>query len=247
MSMLNAHSFDDLETWHEAVLSALRRLAKRNDNAIITRQQLIREELSKIISETDSKGLTPEQTLSRTLQDLRNEKQLYFFGDGSYLLLGHPVNIDKVDIPDEVIDIAIGEGQLKLQNVKTSDEQVLSRRRKGQDRIRHLTLDNYGYQCALCDINDDSLLVASHIVRWADDIETRGILSNIICLCRFHDPLFEQGYIYLTDNYKVQTKPNSSKTINLILGVISGFRPPRDFSPDPAYLQKHRIRTSNGT
>jgi hypothetical protein len=236
---------DNQGTWCEAVLSALHRQASKNDNAIITRQQLLDEELPMIISETNSKGVTPEQTLSRTLQELRDDKQLYFFGDGSYLLLSYPLDIDKVDLPDDVVDAAIEDGDLKFKNVSTSDDQVLARRRKGQARIRQLTLDNYGHQCALCDVNIDSLLVASHIVRWADDIEARGDLTNIICLCCFHDALFEQGYIYLTNDYEVRMKSSSSKTVTLNLNVISGFRLPKDFPPELDYLQQHRRRTEN--
>lgn len=43
-----------------------------------TRQRLITEELESIIQDTNSKGRTLDQTLSRVLQDLRDEGFLTF-------------------------------------------------------------------------------------------------------------------------------------------------------------------------
>ncbi|NJN96960.1 MAG: hypothetical protein HC875_24125 [Anaerolineales bacterium] len=87
--------------------------------------------------------------------------------------------------------------------VATDNIETQTTRRQGQDIVRELTLENYGYQCALCDVSDEQLLVVSHISRWADDHEARGNLSNVICLCKFHDSLFEDGYLSLSDDYKV--------------------------------------------
>jgi hypothetical protein len=42
----------------------------------------------------------------------------------------------------------------------------------------------------ICDVADPSLLVASHVIGWAERVDTRGDVKNIICLCRFHDALF---------------------------------------------------------
>jgi predicted restriction endonuclease len=93
----------------------------------------------------------------------------------------------------------------------------------------------------VCDVNDASLLVASHIVPWALAPNARGDLSNIICLCRFHDPLFELGYWSLSEVYEVVRRPDSaSHTIRLLLPTESQFHKPRAFPPDPGYLKFHR-------
>jgi HNH endonuclease len=155
--------------------------------------------------------------------------------------------IDQADMPVAAIDKAIRAGDLKFSDVPTSDEKVLARRRKGQARLRQLTLKNYGHRCALCDVSDDAFLVVSHVVRWADDSDARGDLSNIICLCSFHDTLFEQGYIFLTDDLEVVKKSSKSKTITLNLRLAAKFRPPLEFTPSAIYLRKHRERTGNNT
>lgn len=56
----------------------------RTGSAIFDRQALIDSELSAIVADTGSVGATPEQTLSRELQHLRNVGVLEFLGGGSY-------------------------------------------------------------------------------------------------------------------------------------------------------------------
>ena len=73
--------------WSEAVEIAVRRLAARHGNAEFTRQQMIEEELGRIVRETGSRGATPEMTLSRELQELRDRGDIEFLGSGHYRLL----------------------------------------------------------------------------------------------------------------------------------------------------------------
>jgi putative restriction endonuclease len=76
-----------MRTWRESVAAALMRQAGKQHTGIVTRQQLIEGELPRIVRETGSRGATPEQTLSRVLQDLRDDKQIEFKGPGEYRLL----------------------------------------------------------------------------------------------------------------------------------------------------------------
>ncbi len=73
--------------WQEAVLHAIHRLCQRKGSRIFTRQELISEELPRIIEETMSTGATPAQTLSRVLQELRDMQLLEFLDErGTYRL-----------------------------------------------------------------------------------------------------------------------------------------------------------------
>jgi predicted restriction endonuclease len=205
---------------------------------------LIDEEIDQIVKDTNSEGATPTQTLSRVLQELRAEDILHFVGDGVYLLLDTPINIEEVDLSDKAIDVAIEQKKLQLGVVPASDNLALTRQRKGQARIRELILQNYDCQCAFCDVVFPQILIASHISRWADDLNGRGDLSNVICLCRFHDTLFEFGYFSLSDNYQILKKQDiSSQMISLLLDSTEEFRLPHRYLPASEYLQKHRTRT----
>ncbi len=149
------------------------------------------------------------------------------------------------ELPDSTsdfeIDTLIANGSLIISEVLTGDVITLMKRRRGQNRLRELSLSNYERRCALCDVTDENLLIASHIARWADIPDARGKLSNVICLCSFHDALFEKGYWSLSNNLTVMLNPdklNAGLTIDMLLDKAV-FRLPLSHPPNSEYLKHH--------
>ncbi len=230
--------------WRDAVLNALHRYSNRHGTRLVERQTLIEEELARIVNDTESVGESPAQTLSRVLQELRDDRILFFSGSGKYLLADTPVDMEAEELPDDAVDFAINSKKLRLGIVPTRDEQTIARLRRGQARIRELALQSYDHQCGLCDIRDGKLLVASHIVRWADDPEARGNLSNVLCLCRLHDPLFEVGYFAISDDLIVLKRKNVPSRLTMaVLSLTDRLRLPTANCPSAEFLRKHRVRT----
>ena len=94
-------------------------------------------------------------------------------------------------------------------------EQVAQRlARIGQDAFSDNVRRNYGHQCCFpgCSIAEDSLLVGAHIARWSDAKDLRGETSNGLCLCLFHDRVFELGLFTLTMDFRVAA--NASRISN---------------------------------
>ena len=77
--------------WSNAVEIAVRRLVARSGSAEFTRQQLIEEELGRIVHETGSRGATPEMTLSREMPQLRDRGGSVFVTPGHYRLIEEPL------------------------------------------------------------------------------------------------------------------------------------------------------------
>jgi hypothetical protein len=153
------------------------------------------------------------------------------------------INVEDVDLTNEEIDRALRANRLRIGIVPTGSEQALARRRKGQARIHDLTAENYLGRCAVCDVTDPALLIASHIVGWAEAPEHRGDLSNVICLCRMHDALFETGYWSLRDDWTLVKQGDiTSKSIRHILEGMITFQLPEAFPPAPRFLSQHRER-----
>ncbi len=230
--------------WREAVLSSLKAYCHRRSTRIIERQAFIADQMEDIKRVTESKGTEPAQTLSRVLQDLRDERILEFLDPGRYLLLDTVINVEDEELPDAVIDHALRANRLRIGIVPTDNQQALVRQRKGQARIHKLTIENYRSCCAVCDVADPVLLVASHIVGWAEAPEHRGNLSNVICLCRIHDALFEAGYWSLDDSLSLLKKESVvSKTIRLLLDGMISFRLPMKYPPVQGFVRHHRERS----
>jgi len=74
--------------WHEAVIIAIINVCKRNRSNLFSREDLLHYELDNIITVTSSHGKTPEQTLSRVLQKIRDEGIIEFTDNrGNYRLI----------------------------------------------------------------------------------------------------------------------------------------------------------------
>lgn len=74
-------------TWREAVEAAVRRQAAKDSNGVFTRQDLLAAEQDRIQSDCGGGGDTPEQTISRCLQELEDSGVIQFLdGQGTYQL-----------------------------------------------------------------------------------------------------------------------------------------------------------------
>lgn len=74
-------------TWREAVEAAVRRHASKQPQRVFTRQDLLADEETRILSDCGGGGATPHQTISRVLQELRDEGIIAFLDDkGTYQL-----------------------------------------------------------------------------------------------------------------------------------------------------------------
>ena len=74
--------------------------------------------------------------------------------------------------------------------------------RVNQDFFRRMVLASYENKCALTDIEAPELLIASHIVPWAENKDVRTAPQNGICLNALHDRAFEEGYLISTMNMR---------------------------------------------
>ena len=70
--------------WRDSVATAVMRVVRRSGRRTFSRQELIEHELDRIVAETGCAGRTPDQTLSRVLQELAADGQIEFLAPGEY-------------------------------------------------------------------------------------------------------------------------------------------------------------------
>lgn len=74
-------------TWRKAVEEAARRQAAKSSDGVFTRQDFIADQEARIVAESGGGGETPRQTISRVLQELRDDGVITFLDDhGTYRL-----------------------------------------------------------------------------------------------------------------------------------------------------------------
>lgn len=136
------------------------------------------------------------------------------------------------EIPQDIV------GETKLRQVKT---------RVNQNVFRQIVLANYDEKCALTGIDIAELLVASHIIPWADNEQERLNPENGICLSSLYDMAFDKGLISFTNEqrviFSIRLKENVGKEY-----YAKYFKPienailvtPRKYHINPQFLEWHR-------
>jgi putative restriction endonuclease len=79
----------------------------------------------------------------------------------------------------------------------------LQRIRTVQGFFRSAVMASNENRCAMCSININLLLNASHIVPWSKDMQRRADPTNGIALCALHDRAFDRGLLAITDDFKI--------------------------------------------
>jgi hypothetical protein len=157
------------------------------------------------------------------------------------------VYADDQGVSEAEIARAARDNRLRFRNIPTSSREAVTRQRIGQNIVRAETLKNYNTCCAVCDVSDAGLLRASHIVGWAECEESRGDLRNVICLCGFHDVLFENGYWSLDDQLGIIIRSGiQSHAIRRLLAAGCAFRQSAQFPPRLDFIRRHRAKHGLG-
>ncbi len=136
------------------------------------------------------------------------------------------------------------------------DRISLTKQRKGQDYFRRMILANYGGRCALTGIDIPQLLLASHIIPWADSTSKQKLNpENGICLSALYDKAFDKGLISISpDDYTVCISSalreyESEEYFDKHFGAIYGQKimMPKEYKPNRDFLMYHRDHVFLGT
>jgi len=120
--------------------------------------------------------------------------------------------------------------------------------REGQDEYRRKLLEECPF-CPITMINEESLLIASHIKPWAVSSLTERIdPNNGFILSPLYDKLFDRGYITFSDDKRVSISNWLSRQVKDRIGIkenqLFQFLPMNDSRA--RYLEYHRCTVFKG-
>jgi len=155
------------------------------------------------------------------------------------------ISLDQNEIQEIENDILYGkEGKNIERIVKT---------RVNQSLFRKVVINNYSNSCTICSLNIQSLLVASHILKWSESKEHRLNPTNGLCLCNIHDRAFELGYIAIKTDYSILISSElkqvkEKETFSSLFGrhENKSIILPDKFHPNPDFLESHLNNTFRG-
>ncbi len=128
----------------------------------------------------------------------------------------------------------------KSNNLDNTQRTGIATHRVGQDIFRRKLLIKFDKKCAVTGIDEEEILLASHILPWKDaDNFQRLDIENGILLNPFYDKLFDKFYISFSDNGNIvlSEKLKTSKKlmqfidINASINITQGMK---------KYLRMHR-------
>ncbi len=116
-----------------------------------------------------------------------------------------------------------------------------------QGFFRRSILSIYGRRCCMSGITDERLLVASHIIPWAQDRRNRLNPRNGLCLSALHDRAFDRflitatpdGIIHVSETLTQTKQPSAIMQTSLLALEGQRIALPERFVPDPSFLSWH--------
>lgn len=121
--------------------------------------------------------------------------------------------------------------------------------RRNQYLFRSAVLSSHNSTCCISGLRNERLLIASHIVPWAEDEKNRLNPENGLCLSALHDRAYDQGLLTVLPDYSIRVAPHlieqrgdsflSEALLNYDKKMI---RLPGRFLPNPEFLRRHSTR-----
>ncbi|MEK7781103.1 MAG: HNH endonuclease [Verrucomicrobiota bacterium] len=145
-----------------------------------------------------------------------------------------PANPEK----EEIIAIKIPDGK--------TEKRTIVVQRVYQDFFRRSVLSSHNNRCCISAVEIPELLIAGHIIPWAESEEHRLNPENGLALCVLFDKAFDRGLMTIDEQLKVVYSKRVKKLANdFIKSSLLEYEGrkiclPNRFCPRPEFLQWHR-------
>ncbi len=189
------------------------------------------------------KGMTAGIPVCKPIWNEYNNDRERLFNDAQRI---------KADILNQSIEETLN---LTERDLIGKERATVIRQRVNQSVFRSMILHNYEENCSITGICVPELLVASHIIPWADSTPEQKLdPENGICLSALYDLAFDRGLITISpDNYSIQLSSalfeyETEGFFSEHFGSINNKRIklPIEHKPNRDYLAYHRDKVFVG-
>ncbi|PKM53993.1 MAG: hypothetical protein CVV00_10030 [Firmicutes bacterium HGW-Firmicutes-5] len=112
------------------------------------------------------------------------------------------------------------------QNLSQTEKEIIISTRLGHSKLRRQIFEERKVcSCEICSVDDEHLLVISHIKSWAlSNNKERLDKNNILLLCPNHDKLFDSGYITFDNSGQIIISGRLTNTTILAMTLSSSLK-----------------------
>lgn len=159
----------------------------------------------------------------------------------------------KADFLNQTIEATL---HITAKDLEGKERTSVIKQRVNQTVFRTMVLNNYEERCAIIGINIPELLVAGHIIPWANSTPQQKLNpENGICLSALYDKAFDKGLITISpDDYTIRLSSalleyESQDYYDKHFGCINGIqiKMPIEHKPNSDFLAYHRDHVFLGT
>ncbi len=140
------------------------------------------------------------------------------------------------------------EEKITQSDMSDRKKEALIQARKGQGQYRSKLLEECPF-CPISMINDERLLIASHIKPWVDSNDKEKVdPKNGFALCPNYDAMFDKGYMTFENDKTIVVSPWISPMNQKRLNIHTGMKVPKLPLDDKReeYLVYHRSKIYKG-
>lgn len=217
-------------------------IINRNANAVA--MKLVNfASLDPVIIASGRKGMGNTSALDREIWEFYNDK-LELLTNDAEIILKQIAGTNRESFSSLLPQLDLAEAN---KNYYGEERQVTISQRIRQNFFRSTILSNFDEQCCISGLAEPRLLVASHIVSWAQAPDKRLSPHNGLCLSALYDRAFDRHLLTLNTELEVQLSPKLKKISEATrfstgLLEIEGqpITPPIRFGIDMDLLRQHR-------
>lgn len=154
----------------------------------------------------------------------------FFFKRPGVLLPYQPPVLDKLPLAEDIVDSVYETQQRRFVNTRV-----------GQGAYRKRIIHRWEYKCAVTSFNKLDVLIASHIIPWADSNDIQRLdVNNGILLSPTYDALFDRNLISFENNGRIILSESIEYEAYKKIGV-TGHEKIRSLNGENhRYLEQHR-------
>lgn len=201
--------------------------------------------LDPVIIASGRKGMGNTSSLDREIWEFYNNR-LDLLNTEAELILKKIVGADIKSLDNLFSQLEPAESN---ENFYGEERQVTINQRIRQNFFRSTILSNFDEKCCISGMSESRLLVASHIVSWAQAPDRRLSPHNGLCLSALYDRAFDRHLLSLNSHLEVMLSPSLrkvSETTRFNIGLLEIERqpitPPIRFGIDMDLLKQHYDR-----
>lgn len=223
-----------MSRWREVVREELARYRAQTELAVVSRQELLDQSLPRLEAEFPENN-THEQSLSKTLRQLRKRNEIAQLSRGTYRILSLDAD------PDAPTADAAARSGVEVAYTAREYETTATGRRIHPE-FRETVLRRFGERCPVSGVDHARLLDVAHVLPWSDHPDRRADFGNVLALSKTHHAAFDRELFTLDSKYRLRVNPafeTDSDVLARTLVKRDGERVglPEGMRPSPTYLE----------